>query len=401
MSNSSKSSYYSESDDDESIEDEMDWAGIIIKNRYIILNKLGAGSYCTVWGTYDIERKQMFALKIYNEEDTDDALHEQEVLDKIKKFNIPNSVLYLDSFKYEYSDDTYIIQIIELCGYSLHYVIKLFVDDLVTDNKLLSDYINFVYNTTKIVINSLNKLHEYNYSHTDIKPENILINIPKLENKIIFEQIKIAHEKNIMLKKKGKIKNILTSLQNDCKQILNNINITQDFIKNYLKDFKFSIKICDYGTALQMGDKTIYKKHTSYYKSPKIILKYPLDKTYDFWSLGCTLYELITGNILFDPFDNEIEDKFGENEDRNLIYLITCSIGIPNTNILNNSKLADVFFTSDRECIRGYNEIQFNPFINNLIEYQKYIDQNDTNTINKLLELTYIISQYISYNSLF
>ncbi len=172
MSNSSKSSYYSESDDDESIEDEMDWAGIIIKNRYIILNKLGAGSYCTVWGTYDIERKQMFALKIYNEEDTDDALHEQEVLDKIKKFNIPNSVLYLDSFKYEYSDDTYIIQIIELCGYSLHYVIKLFVDDLVTDNKLLSDYINFVYNTTKIVINSLNKLHEYNYSHTDIKPEN-------------------------------------------------------------------------------------------------------------------------------------------------------------------------------------------------------------------------------------
>jgi hypothetical protein len=100
---------------------------------------LGAGSYCTVWGTYDIERKQMFALKIYNEEDTDDALHEQEVLDKIKKFNIPNSVLYLDSFKYEYSDDTYIIQIIELCGYSLHYIIKLFVDDLVTDNKLLSE----------------------------------------------------------------------------------------------------------------------------------------------------------------------------------------------------------------------------------------------------------------------
>ena len=71
-----------------------------------------------------------------------------------------------------------------------------------------------------------------------------------------------------------------------------------------------------------MSDKTIYKKHTTYYKSPKIILKYSLDKTYDYWSLGCTIYELITGEIMFDPFNQDIEDIFCEVEDRNLMYLI-------------------------------------------------------------------------------
>jgi hypothetical protein len=37
-------------------------------------------------------------------------------------------------------------------------------------------------------------------------------------------------------------------------------------------EFDYSICLSDFGTALKMGDKTIYKKHTQYYKSPKILL---------------------------------------------------------------------------------------------------------------------------------
>jgi len=398
MSNSSESEYESES---ESIPEEINWALTVIKNRYIILNKLGSGSYCTVWGIYDVDTRNMSALKIYNEEDTDDATNETKVLDKIKYFNVPHSVNYLESFEYDYEEDTYIMQIIELCGYSLHYIMKLFKDDFKQNNDLYSKYINFVYKSIIDLSSSINILHKNNYAHTDIKPENILIDIPRLESNIILDHIKKSHEKYSILKKKGKLKTIIPSLKNDCKMILEKVNITEEDIKIYLCNFNYGVKLCDFGTSLVMSDKTIYKKHTSYYKSPKIILKYELDYTYDFWSIACTIYELITGEILFDPFDSDIEDKFGDNEDRNLMYLITCAIGIPNNNILNNSKLSDVFFTQDKLCLRGYDKMIINNFIEFMMFHINYLNGLDTNSVTHMLQLIDYVFKNVNYDMLF
>jgi len=401
MSNYNSSDSYGSDSDSESIPEEINWSLTIIKNRYIILNRLGSGSYCTVWGLYDIESKKMFALKIYNEEDTDDAMNETNVLNEIKKLNVPNSVNYLESFEYDYEGDTYIMQIIELCGYSLHYIMKIFRDDFKENNTMYSNYINFIYKSFILILSSINILHKNNYAHTDIKPENILIDIPRLESDIILNKIKISHEKYIMLKKKGKLKTILPSLKNDCKTIMENINISEQDIKNYLSKFNYGIKVCDFGTCLVMPDNTIYKKHTSYYKSPKIILKYKLDYTYDLWSIGCTIYELITGEILFDPFDSDIEDKFGDNEDRNLMYLISCAIGIPNNLILKNSKLSDVFFTLDRLGLRGYDKMNINNFIDKMLEHVNYLNHSDKNSIENMLYLIDFVVKKINYDMLF
>ncbi len=400
MSNISESESEYNSDS-ESVPEEINWSLTVIKNRYIILNKLGSGSYCTVWAIYDIETKNMFALKIYNEEDTDDAMNETKVLDKIKYFNVPFSVNYLDTFEYDYEGDTYIMQIIELCGYSLHYIMKLFNNDFKEKKEIYSKYINFVYKSIINICSSINVLHKNNYAHTDIKPENILIDIPKLENNIILDNIKKSHEKYSILKKKGKLKTILPSLKNDCKDIIENININDEDIKNYLCNFNYNVKLCDFGTALSMPDNTIYKKHTSYYKSPKIILKYELDYTYDFWSIACTIYELITGEILFDPFDSDIEDRFGDNEDRNLMYLITCAIGIPNNNILNNSKISDVFFTNDRLCLRGYDKMNNINFIQIMIDHINHLNHSDSQSIINMMQLIDYVVKHINYDMLF
>jgi serine/threonine-protein kinase SRPK3 len=398
MSKSSESEYESDTD---TIPEEINWSLTIIKNRYIILNKLGSGSYCTVWGIYDVEVKNMFALKIYNEEDTDDAMNEIDILNKIKHFNVPYSVNYLETFEHEFEEDTYIMQIIELCGYSLHNIMKLFKDEFKQNKDLYSKYITFIFKSIISISSSINILHKNNYAHTDIKPENILIDIPRLESNIILDKIKQSHEKYAILKKKGKLKTIIPSLKNDCKNILENINISEQDIQNYLSRFNFGVKLCDFGTSLIMPDNTIYKKHTSYYKSPKIILKYNLDYTYDLWSIGCTIYELITGEILFDPFDSDIEDKFGDNEDRNLMYLITCAIGIPDKNILNNSKLSDVFFTQDKLCLRGYDKMINNKFIQIMIDHINYLNNSDNNSIVNMLELIDYVVKNVNYNMLF
>lgn len=65
------------------------------------------------------------------------------------------------------------------------------------------------------------------------------------------------------------------------------------------------LKICDLGTAIDRSDAaTAHNEITPYlvsrfYRAPEIILGMPYDYSVDMWSIGCTLYELYTGKILF------------------------------------------------------------------------------------------------------
>lgn len=392
---SNDSSNYSTDDESE----ELDWSEFIIKDRYIVLNKIGKGSYCSVWLVYDINIKKIFALKIYNEEDIEDAQNEIEVLNKIKEFNLPDVILFNESFNYDYGDDIYVMQIIDLCGYSLNFIIKLFKQDLLSDNVLYDKYVNFIHNTYLKLNNLLNNLHKYEYCHTDIKPENILIDIPVLENNLYIERIKKIHNDLILNKKKNKKTNLTKTLHFECKKFIESLQIADSDIKNYLKEFNYSIKLSDFGTALKIGDDTIYKKHTQYYKSPKILLKYPLDYTYDYWSIGCTLYELLTMEILFDPYNSDLVDNYGDNDDKNLMYLIVCTLGVPNKTILLKSKESDIYFDSTYTLPRGYIHIKFNNFIDKLLLKMNNIDNEITK--NKYNDLISLIVKYLSYDHLY
>lgn len=59
------------------------------------------------------------------------------------------------------------------------------------------------------------------------------------------------------------------------------------------------------GTAIDRSDAaTAHTTVTPYlvsrfYRAPEVILGVPYDYSVDMWSIGCTLYELYTGKILF------------------------------------------------------------------------------------------------------
>ena len=352
----------SEGNSESSEESKINWVGEIIKNKYLILNKLGKGSYCTVWNTYDIETRELIALKIYNNNDIDDGINEKNVIDDLKKLNLNKSVLYNKFIEFEFNNEKYISYTMDNCGYSLNDIRKLFRDIIKNDNNINYKYIKFIDKIKNDIIEILNILHNNNYAHTDIKPENILINKPRLESKIIYEEIYKLHEKL----KKNKSKKIIQELKNLIESF-SDLEIEDKNIIKYLDNFDYDIRLCDFGTCLKFGDNTIYKKHTSYYKSPHIILKYPLTKDYDYWSLGCTLYELITGEILFNPFDENLVNIYEDIEDINLMYLIVSTIGMPPIDLINKSKIADVLFTFDRKSVRGYKKIEYNDYITNML----------------------------------
>lgn len=60
------------------------------------------------------------------------------------------------------------------------------------------------------------------------------------------------------------------------------------------------LKICDLGSASDASENDITQYLVSrFYRAPEIILGIPYDFAIDVWSVGCTLFELYTGKILF------------------------------------------------------------------------------------------------------
>ncbi|KAK3146414.1 hypothetical protein QOZ80_3BG0265740 [Eleusine coracana subsp. coracana] len=67
------------------------------------------------------------------------------------------------------------------------------------------------------------------------------------------------------------------------------------------------IKICDLGLALHLCDAPPYTQAgTTWYMAPEVVLGKPdYDALVDAWSLGCVMAELINGEVLFFPGDND------------------------------------------------------------------------------------------------
>jgi serine/threonine protein kinase len=170
--------------------------------------------------------------------------------------------------------------------------------------------------------------------HTDIKPENILIkgyekNIKKIINEIdkynlsnMYKEM-LDNEKNIFLlslKKKNNIKKLKQIVKNKMKdKVISLMEQIKQNIDNELEDNRDSenesekelededlnnikVVISDFGSIRDLND---YNKkeeiQTRYYRAPEIVLKCNFDERCDIWSLGCSRYEILTGDILFNP----------------------------------------------------------------------------------------------------
>lgn len=70
---------------------------------------------------------------------------------------------------------------------------------------------------------------------------------------------------------------------------------------NRLRKLDFSIKLCDMGNACYIDKHFSDIIQTREYRSPEVILNGDYDESADMWSLACMVFELVTGDYLFDP----------------------------------------------------------------------------------------------------
>ena len=85
-----------------------------------------------------------------------------------------------------------------------------------------------------------------------------------------------------------------------------NIRSTADLDEEY-KDA--SIKIVDLGNACWTHKHFTDDIQTRQYRSPEVLLGTGYDTSADMWSLGCIVFELLTGDLLFDPHAGKTWDR--------------------------------------------------------------------------------------------
>lgn len=80
-----------------------------------------------------------------------------------------------------------------------------------------------------------------------------------------------------------------------------------------IKEMKnFKVKIVDMGNACFTYKKYSSLIQTRHYRSPEVMIRSNYNETADIWSLGCTVFELVTGRLLFRP---KKTDKYSKNQD--------------------------------------------------------------------------------------
>ena len=90
VSSSSDDKYYGNNGDE--------FYGEVLCNKYVLIKKIGFGSYSSVWLIYDAEKNDFYAMKIQNSEDYEEGIEEVQFLKNISKENCKYINNILDNF---------------------------------------------------------------------------------------------------------------------------------------------------------------------------------------------------------------------------------------------------------------------------------------------------------------
>ena len=306
-------------------------------NRYLCLKYLGRGTFCRVWLVYDIEDNDFYAMKAQFPKYYEDSLEELKINKIINNSQRDSRLIKLmNSFVFTNDEGKHTCFIYELMGGTLLDIFRAYEDEEHIPIHICKKII-------KELFLSLAELHSLNIIHTDLKPENIMI---KKKNKNIDEIIELLKPLNLRniyqtmideespedigeynRAKKKKIKKKIKdrSLQKLANYVEQQVNINnqkneiiditnQDIDElnfgntSKLSDFdidNLNLKIIDFGNAERLDKKYQDEIMIRNYRPPENIINDYYDEKADVWSVGCIIYEIFTGDYLFEVEKNQ------------------------------------------------------------------------------------------------
>jgi len=214
--------------------------GELIENRYHVTQNLGRGMFSSVVRATDITTQQEVAIKIVRNNET------------MRKAGIKEMEILKDIAANDPDDKKHVIRLHRSFDHKAH-LCMVFENLSLNLREVLKKFGRDVGINLKAIrvyaqqlFLGLSLLKKCQYIHADIKPDNILVN---------------------------EARNIL--------------------------------KVCDLGSASPITENVTAPYLVSrFYRAPEVILGIPYDYSIDMWSIGCTLFELYTGKILFTGRNN-------------------------------------------------------------------------------------------------
>lgn len=299
--------------------------------RYRVLQKLGWGHFSTVWLCHDYLHNTHCALKIQksNPSYTEAARDEIMLLEALNQQRSSGDVYVLeliDQFDHRGENGMHVCLVFEMLGKSLLSFIKSF------------NYNGAPYPLVKIIakqiLHGLAFIHEKcKMVHTDLKPENVLFVPSKDEmDRLGIQAQKAAKTFEVSEAEKSPISKERAG------------EIGKIYVPNSENAFASGrVKIVDFGNACLEKTPFTDDVQTRQYRSPEVILNMGYDREADIWSLACILFELLTGEFLFDPKPGK---RFDRDEDH-VAQMISLLGAVP-PEMIRKGKNSKKLFSSKR-----------------------------------------------------
>ncbi len=405
------------SSDSESV-DSNEYRGRIIKSDsgsyFALIKELGHGAFSSVWLACHLQENQFYALKILNKEDINSGNREIEAFD-VLKHKTDNICHIKEHFMYDIDgDEEQLIIVFELMACTVFDLLRNGKYYHGLPYKVVQKIVKQVSHTLRIIhregyihtdikpenllvkgenpkikelcdkFKSYNVKDKYNrqigkdkhkqkWANLDIElmeeiiddildkilPDEDACSVVEETASVVEEEIDTSVEEEIDTSKDVDATDTdstdsrmsvsfvsVGSMASDNETELVEI-IDNKYVENIV------VKIGDLGTVLK--NKKSFSIQTRHYRAPEIILHYKCTDMLDIWSLGCLIYELLTGKTLFSP-NKTLEN----NRNRCHIYDLVSKLGPIPDNMLDLSKRKHLYYRNDN-ILKGDVSLEYVP----------------------------------------